>query len=212
MQRINNKIRNDSKFNQWQSTASVVEWFKNLERKSKSKFLKFDVVDFYPSITESLLNNSINFAKTKSDLCENEINIIRHARNSLLFKNNEVWIKKSDNDNNIFDVTMGSFDGAEICELVGLYMLNILVKRFGKKYIGIYRDDGLAVIPYANGPKMERARKDIILIFKDNGLKITSECNLSITDFLDVTFDLDNGTYCPYRKPNSTPVYINKKI
>ena len=71
----------------------MVEWFRNLERKSNSKFLKFDVVDFYPSITESLLINALNFAKAKSDLCDNEINIIRHARNSLLFKNNEVWNK-----------------------------------------------------------------------------------------------------------------------
>ena len=80
-----------------------------------------------------------------------------------------------------------------------------------KNYIGVYGDDGLAVIPYANGQKIEWARKDIIMIFKDNGLKITAECNLSITDFLDVTFDLNNGTYCPYRKPDSTPLYINKK-
>ena len=89
-------------------------------------------------------------------------------------------------------------------------MLNILVKRFGKNYIGIYRDDGLAVIPYANGPKMERARKDLIMIFKDNGLKVTSECNLSTTDFLDITFNLVNDSYCPYRKPDSAPLYINK--
>ena len=106
---------------------------------------------------------------------------------------------------------MESFNGAEICELVGLYMLNILVKRFGRNYIGIYRDDGLAVIPYANGPKIERARKDIIRIFSNNGLKITAECNLSITDFLDVTFNLNNGTYCPYKKTGTSLLYINKK-
>ena len=52
-------------------------------------------VNFYPSIIENLLNNSINFAKAKSDLCDNEINIIRHARKSLLFKDDEVSIKKN---------------------------------------------------------------------------------------------------------------------
>ena len=107
----------------------MVEWFKNLERKTNSTFLKFDVVDFYPSIMESLLNNSINFAKTKFDY----VNIIRHAKNSLLFENNAVWIKKSDNDNNIFDFSMGSCDGAEICELVGLYMLNYNSKKIREK-------------------------------------------------------------------------------
>ena len=32
-------------------------------------------------------------------------------------------------------------------------------------------------------------------IFKENGLNITVEYNLAITDFLDVTFDLKSGTY-----------------
>ena len=83
-------------------------------------------------------------------------------------------------------------------------------KIWKKKYIGIYKDDGLTVISYANGPKTERARKNIVMIFKDNNLKNTSECNLSATDFLDVTFDLNDGMYQPYRKPNAKPLYINK--
>ena len=41
---------------------------------------------------------------------------------------------------------MGSYDGAEICELVRLFILNHLGKKFGKKKIGLYRDDGLAII------------------------------------------------------------------
>ena len=53
------------------------------------------------------------------------------------------WAKK--NSVNTFDVTMGSFDGAKICELVGLYILNTLEKRFGSN-VGLYRDDGLAAI------------------------------------------------------------------
>ena len=38
---------------------------------------------------------------------------------------NPTWVKKSDS-NSLFDVTMGSYDGAEICELVGLYVLERL--------------------------------------------------------------------------------------
>ena len=105
---------------------------------------------------------------------------------------------------------MGSFDGAEICELVGLFILSILTKRFGKNCIGLYRDDGLAIIPNANGPKSEKARKDVTKLFKEQNLKITSECNLHTTDFLDVTFDLNNNTFCAYKKPNSYPLYIHK--
>ena len=40
----------------------------------------------------------------------------------------------------------GSYDGAEICELVGLFTLNHLGKTFGKENMGLYRDDGLAII------------------------------------------------------------------
>ena len=40
---------------------------------------------------------------------------------------------------------MGSYDGAEVCELVGLFILNDLCNIYGKENIGLYRDDGLAV-------------------------------------------------------------------
>ena len=48
-------------------------------------------------------------------------------------------------------------------------------------------------------------------IFKENGLNITVECNLAITDFLDVTFDLKFGTYYPYRKQNNEILYVHKQ-
>ena len=44
-----------------------------------------------------------------------------------------------------FDVTMGSYDGAEVCEFVGLFILNGLSNEYGKESIGLYRDDGLAI-------------------------------------------------------------------
>ena len=40
---------------------------------------------------------------------------------------------------------------------------------------------------------------------------ITVECNLQITDFLDVTFDLRTDKYYPYRKDNNQLLYINKQ-
>ena len=39
-------------------------------------------------------------------------------------------------DNSSFDVTMGSFDGAEICEIVGLYLLDKLSNLLGKETLG----------------------------------------------------------------------------
>ena len=52
-------------------------------------------------------------------------------------------------------------------------------------------------------------RKDIIAIFHNEGLKITSDTNFTTTDFLDVTLDLCTGKYYPYRKPNDRPLYVN---
>ena len=49
------------------------------------------------------------------------IRIINQARKSLLLDNTGVWVK--DDDNVLFDVKMGSFDCAEVCELVGLYLM-----------------------------------------------------------------------------------------
>ena len=39
---------------------------------------------------------------------------------------------------------------------------------------------------------------------------MTILCNLKSVDFLEVTFDLCNNLYKPYRKPNNKPIYIKK--
>ena len=107
--------------------------------------------------------------------------------------------------------TMGSYDGAEVCELVGLFILDGLCNIYGKESMGLYRDDGLAVFKNISGPQAERIRKDITRHFKNNGLNITIQTNLKIVNYLDVTFNLNNGTYYPYRKPNNQPLYIDAK-
>ena len=63
-----------------------------------------------------------------------------HARKSLLFDSNTPWIKKD--GASMFDVTMGSFDGAEICELIGLFALHKLNEKYEHGNIDLYRDDG----------------------------------------------------------------------
>eukprot|EP00794_Sanderia_malayensis_P008407 gene8407-biopygen6732 len=131
-----------------------------------------------------------------------------HSRKSLLFNGNNAWMKK---DNSNFYVTMGSYNSAEVCELVGLLILNNLCNTYGKDNIGLYRDDGLAVFRNTTGPQADRIRKDIIRHFKSHGLNITIQTNLKIVNYLDVTFNLKNGTYYPYRKPINQPLYINVK-
>ena len=69
---------------------------------------------------------------------------------------------------------MGSFDGAETCELVGLYMLSQLEK-LGIN-IGLYRDDGLATCN-KTARETENIKKEICKIFEENKLNITIEAN-----------------------------------
>lgn len=45
----------------------------------------------------------------------------------------------------LFDVTMGSYNGAESCELVGSSLLYTIKEKHGHNF-GLYRDDGLGVI------------------------------------------------------------------
>ena len=109
----------------------------------------------------------------------------------------------------MFDVKTGCYDGAEICELVGLYMLNRLSTVIDKSSVGLHRYDWLAAINNANGLKLDIIRKDIVALFKEEGLSITIEKNLIETDFLDVTFNLATKKYFPFRKANNTPLYNN---
>ena len=97
---------------------------------------------------------------------------------------------------------MGSKDGAEICELTGIYILSQFSTLLPQEHIGLYRDDGLILLRNKNGQLADRIRKNVIKLFKDIGFKIQIETNLKIGNFLDVTFNLANSTYRPYRKPN----------
>ena len=75
-------------------------------------------------------------------------------------------------------MTMGSWDGAETCELVGAHILSQVREKHGND-IGLYRDDGQGASE-ATPQRIERIKKSLCKIFKDNGLKITIEANLDV--------------------------------
>jgi len=126
-------------------------------------------------------------------ITQQDRHIIIHAKRSLLYLQNSPWTKK--NTNNMFDVTMGSYDGAETCELLGAYMLSLIASKF-KDQVGLYRDDGLSVCK-ATPKEIEKTKQEVSHVFRSNGLKITIDANIKIVNFLDVTFDLTNGSYKP---------------
>ena len=123
LDKINGKCREATGVNQWKSTKDVLDWFTSVHAanptKTKGKFLQFDICEFYPSITEELLRNSLGFAKNHTSIEQDDEDLIMACRKSVLFNNGKVWTKK-DKD---FDVTMGAQDGAEIAELTGIYLL-----------------------------------------------------------------------------------------
>ena len=82
-------------------------------------------------------------------------------------------------------------------------MLHLVGKKYNSKNIGLYRDDGLAVLKIAIGPVLEKMNKQLQSLFKRKGLQILM--NLKVVNYLDVTFNLNDR---PYRKPNDGKNYI----
>ena len=64
------------------------------------------------------------------DVTGKDTEIIYHVLKLLLFDEKDTWMKKQ---SSLFDVTMGAYDGAEVCELVGTYMLSVISEKYTKK-------------------------------------------------------------------------------
>ena len=86
-----------------------------------------------------------------------------NAKKSILVNQGDIWTTKSRNENNeLFDITMGSKHGAEISELVGQYILQGLKLIIPKHILGIYRDDGLIAMEQATSyVEVEKTKQEI---------------------------------------------------
>ena len=102
---------------------------------------------------------------------------------------------------------MGSFHGTEICDLVGLYLLDKINIKTGLNKMGLYRDDDLGVIDQTSETHRDRLKKKTIKAFKDIGYKITIEIGLPSTEFFDVSFNFLTDYYQVYSKP---VIFVNK--
>ena len=137
------------------------------------------------------------------DISKDEEAILYNARRCSVIRDGEVWVKTECSE---FDVTMGAYDGAEVAELIGLYLLSKIKKIIPSA--GLYRDDSLGALQLS-GPQLTKVEKRLHKLFKDHGLSIKVETNISKTDFLDFELCLQTGTVKPWRKPNNEPRYIN---
>ena len=175
---------------------------------NRHSFLVFDIVNFYPSISDELLKLSLAYTKQHTTISEEDVEIIMQSRKTLLFDKDEPWVKRGDSP--MFDVAMGCYDGAEVCELVGLYILHKLTSAFPDGNIGLYRGDGLAIFKNINTRSGDNVRKKFSEILGNLGLKIRVQSNLKVVNYLDdVTLNFTNGKYYPYRKPDKNPLCIN---
>ena len=126
-----------------------------------------------------MLDNALKWAKKYVSISKHELNVIKQAKKSFLFANNTLWQKKGEDN---FDIGMGAYDGAETCDLIGLYILHQLSNQIKGLEVGLYRDDGLVVIETT--PRLaDKIRQQIGKILNENRLKITGSANLEQVQF-----------------------------
>ena len=70
----------------------------------------------------------------------------------------------------LFDVAMGTYDGAEVCELVGTFWLEKIKENCNEGDIGLYRDDGLVIFRNKYGIQSEKIKKKLERLFKEYDL------------------------------------------
>ena len=123
IQNIVTNVRETSHRNLWRNSLDTIEWFRGIKNKSKTSFIQFDIIDFYPSISKKILIDSINYAKEYIDITKEQFDIILACRKTVLENNGITWIKSGPMN---FDVPMGGYDSFQIADFVGLYILNVL--------------------------------------------------------------------------------------
>lgn len=110
------------------------------------------------------------------DIPLEHIDIILHCCKSILYHNGNVWLKTSKDG---FGVLQGSFDGAEVSELMGLFILNKIIKIVHIDNHDLYRADGLIIVP-DNRKANDKIRKMLFKLFHDLKFKVTVTMNKKI--------------------------------
>ena len=126
------------------------------------------------------------------------------SSNIEIWRTNKEIIKKFQIQKSDFDVPIGCYDGAIVCELVVIFTLNKLSIIVVKNSIGLCRVDGLGVFDKLSSPQIEQKKKNIIKTFKDGELSITLTSNNTSVDFLHISLNLKTVSYQSFRKSNSS--------
>ena len=226
LQKLNATVRAATGVHQWTETKQAIKWFEGLPPPSKSGmewvFFQFDFCSFYSSIKPHLFKKALIWAmqlvEASEEVHTEDLKLCMAASKSFLHYRGKDYKKKQDPnrpDTTNFDITMGSFHGAEVCELVGLYLLQKLIrdKVFTKEQVGLYRDDGLAAVQVSRGKlqKYDNIRKRVHALVQKEGLTVEVEKAKRGIDYLDVSLDLVNRVYTPYTKPGDNLIYVDTR-
>ena len=109
----------------------------------------FDIKNFYPSISLKLINEASNFEKRLTNISKTDVFIMP-------------CLKKFGNED--FDVPMGCFDGAEVWELLGSFILTMLCSVLQKGNVRLYFDYELAIVKQMQKEKEKRLLKYLQII------------------------------------------------
>ena len=80
----------------------------------------------------------MNHVREYTDITDEEIEIILACRKSVLSNNHRTLVKSHVDK---FNVPIGAYDSAQVADLVGIYILDMLGRIVNLEQVGFYRDD-----------------------------------------------------------------------
>ena len=95
LDRINTEIREQTIANQWRNSNDTIAFFNSINDKNRHTFLSLDIVDFYPSISQKLVDQAITWGRQFTPISDSDTKIIKHARKSLLCNNGQAWTNRN---------------------------------------------------------------------------------------------------------------------
>ena len=77
--------------NHWKNSQDVIKWFRDTPNKKAHTFITFDICDFYPSITEELLDKALDFASYHTEVTKDDKVIIKHTKKKKLLSSAKTY-------------------------------------------------------------------------------------------------------------------------
>ena len=89
------------------------------------------------------------------------------------------------------------------------FMLSLIGNKCYPNNIGLYREDILVVFKNKTGLQSEKIKKTFQKMFKNIGLDIIINPNMKTVNYFNITVNFNEGSNCPYKKPNKETNYIH---